>query len=87
MNREPFNEKMDDELLKNDFAYYNDWEYGPVSGWQSEDHMTLSLMRHDFGYWLILSQHASGTNPRFNVGSSNSAQEIIAIRDALKVLW
>jgi hypothetical protein len=85
--REKFNESMDAELLANGFAYYSDWEYGPESGWECQDHYVLSLMRHDYGYWLIISHHASGENPKMNIGSSNDAKEIIAVRDALKVLW
>lgn len=29
MAREKFDKTMDDELLKNDFKYYDDWKYGP----------------------------------------------------------
>lgn len=84
---EKFNEGMDAELLVNDFAYYNDWEYGPESGWSGQDHYILKLMRHNFGYWLIVGHHGSGENPVINIGSSNDAKEIIAVRDALKKLW
>jgi hypothetical protein len=86
--KEPFNEKMDEILLQNDFAYYDDWEYGPVTGWTANnDHYSLKLMKHSFGYWLIISKHASGENPSFNIGSSNNANEILAVTEALKILW
>jgi len=85
--RENFNEAMDAELLANGFAYFDDCEYGPECGWSSQDHYVLSLMRHSYGYWLIISRHASGENPTMNIGSSNDAKEIIAVRDALKRLW
>lgn len=86
--REPFNKSMDAELLKNDFAFYDDWEYGPISGWSSRfEHYSLKLMRHDFGYDLIISRHASGHNPFMNIGSSNNAAEIIELRDGLKRLF
>jgi len=79
---------VDDILLANDFAYYDDWEYGPMSGWSSDwEHYTLKLMRHDFGYWLILSAHSGGENKTFNVGSSNDAEQIISIRDSLAKLF
>jgi hypothetical protein len=86
--KEKFNEEMDKELLENGFAYYDDWKYGPMSGWTtSHEHHTLRLMRHDFGYDLIISRHASGTNPTMGIGSSNNAKDIIKIRDSLKNLW
>lgn len=87
MEREKFNKEMDAELLSNDFAYYPDWGYGPGSSWSESDHFSLCLMRHDFGYWIILMQHAGGENRTMNIGSSNNAKEIIAVRDALKKLW
>jgi hypothetical protein len=88
MKREKFDETMDSELLKNGFAYFEDWQYGPMDGWTtSHEHHTLSLMRHDFGYDLIIGRHASGTNPRMGIGSSNRAMDIVEIRDALKKLW
>lgn len=87
MELEPFDKEIDAELLANDFAYYPDWSYGPESGWSKADHYSLCLMRNKFGYWLILRQHASGENYTMNLGSSNNAQEIIAVRDALKKLW
>jgi hypothetical protein len=87
MKRPAFNEGMDKELLANDFAYYSDWEYGPESGWSGQDHYSLRLVRHDYGYWLIIRCHASGDNPLMNIGSSNDAKNIIAVRDALKKLW
>ena len=83
-----FNENMDSELLSNDFAYYDDWEYGPQSGWSNAfERYILKLMRHDYGYWLIVGHHASGKNPTMNIGSSNDAKEIIAVRDAIQKLW
>lgn len=83
-----FNEAMDLILLANGFEYFSDWEYGPQDGWSTgSEHYTLSLMRHDYGYWLILSAHLSGENKGLNMGSSNEASEIIAVRDALQKLW
>lgn len=80
-----FDESMDAVLLENGFSYYDDWEYGPESGWSEPfDHISLKLMRTDHGYWIIFSRHASGENPSFNIGISNSAHEIIALRDMLK---
>ena len=85
---EKFNESMEDELLKNDFAYYDDWKYGPVSGWSTDhEYYTLYLFKHNFGYWLIISCHASGTNPKMNIGSLNNADDIITVRDSLRKLW
>ncbi len=85
--REKFNESMDAELLENDFARFSDWEYGPESGWSHQDHYSLRLMQHDFGYWLIIREHAGGENKTMNIGSSNNAKDIIAVRDALKGLF
>ncbi len=87
MDRPPFDESMDEVLLRNGFAYYSDWKYGPESGWSAGDHYTLKLMRHDFGYWLIIGRHSSGENPIMNIGSSNNAEYIILVRDALIKLW
>lgn len=87
MERVSFDKDIDVELLANDFAYYPDWLYGPESGWNEADLYSLRLMRHDFGYWIILRQHAGGENHMINMGSSNNAKEIIAVRDALKKLW
>ena len=85
---EKFNEGMDAELLSNDFAYYDDWEYGPQAGWSNAfEHYVLKLMRHTHGYWIIVGHHASGENPTMNIGSSNEAKEIIAVRDAIQTLW
>jgi len=86
--REPFNHSMDSVLLSHDFSYYNDWDYGPMSLWSTGwEHHSMKLMRHDFGYWIILSNHCSGKNKTLNMGSSNNADDIIAIRDTLKKLW
>ena len=88
MQRKNFNESIDADLLANDFKYYDDWKYGPISGWVTNyEYYSLKLMKHNFGYWLIISCHAGGENPSMNIGSSNSAQDIIAIRDSLSVLW
>jgi len=88
MQRDKFDKSIDTELLANNFKYYNDWEYGPISGWTTGyERYSLKLMKHDFGYWLIISCHAGGENPSMNIGSSNNAQDIIAIRDSLSVLW
>ncbi len=86
-DRSPFDEKIESELLKNGFAYYDDWKYGPVSGWSHQDHYSLNLMKHSFGYWLIIRAQFGGDNKTMNVGSSNNAQEIIAVRDALAKLF
>ena len=88
MARDKFDGSIDKELLENDFAYYDDWKYGPMSGWStSHEHHTLRLMRHDFGYDIIVGRHASGENPTMGIGSSNNAKDIIKIRDSLKKLW
>jgi len=80
-----FDETMDSILLKKGFTYYDDWEYGPESGWSEPfDYITLKLMRTDHGYWIIFSRHASGEHPSFNIGISNNAYDIIALRDMLK---
>ena len=88
MERAKFDKAIDKELIENDFAYYDDWEYGPISSLPHDyDHYSLMLMKHNYGYWLIVSRHASGENPRVNIGSSNNAKEIIEIRDSLRKLW
>ena len=88
MKRDKFDKAIDKELLEHDFAYYDDWEYGPMSGWTTDhEHYTLKLMKHDFGYWLIMGRHSSGENPTMNFGSLNNAKDIIEIRDSLKKLW
>ena len=88
MSKEKFNKEIEAELLKNDFAHYDDWEYGPISGYSTgHEYYSLKLMKHAFGYWIIISCHASGENPAMNIGSSNNAKDIIAIRDSLKKLW
>ncbi len=88
MDREKLDTTMDAELIKNDFGRYDDWEYGLVSGWSTgHEHYTLYLMRHDFGYWLIVNAHQSGENTKMNIGSLNSAKDIINIRDSLRKLW
>lgn len=84
---EKFNGGMDAELLANDFAYYDDWKYGPSSCWSGPDLYTLELMWHNYGYWLILRRHGGGENKEMNLGSSNYAKDIIAVRDALRRLW
>lgn len=83
-----FNSAMDSELLSNGFAYYDDWKYGPYTGWSGQGYYVLKLMRHSFGYWLIIQRHyAGGENSTLNIGSSNDAEKIIAVRDALQKLW
>lgn len=83
-----FDNSMDNELIANGFKYYADWEYGPISGWTTDyEYFSLKLMRHDFGYWLIIGRHPSGENPAMNIGSLNNATDIIAIRDSLRKLW
>lgn len=82
--KDPFDASMDATLLQNGFKYYDDWEYGPMSGWSwSCDHPSIRLMKHSFGYSIIFSVHASGLNPHMVIGNSNNADEIIALRDAL----
>lgn len=84
MNKDKFNVLMDEVLLRNNFSYYDDWKYGPQSAWSIDcEHFTMKLMRHDFGYWIILDAHASGERKQMNIGSSNSAQDIILARDSL----
>lgn len=86
--RDKFDKTIDEELLENDFAYYDDWKYGPMSSWLTAcEHHTLKLMKHDFGYDLIIGRHASGKNPTMGIGSSNNAKDIIEIRDSLRKLW
>jgi len=87
LNRPPFDEAIEKALLENGFAHYDDWKFGPESSWSHQDHYSLSLMKHDFGYWLIVKSHFGGENKTLNIGSSNSAQEIIAIRDMLSKLF
>lgn len=82
-----FDPKMDEILLENDFAYYSDWEYGPISGWNERfDHVSLKLMHCYFGYLIIFRRHAGGENKEQNIGLSNSAEDIIQLRDLLKKL-
>ena len=55
-----------------------------MSGWRNDhDFYSLSLMRHDYGYWLILKCKTEG----MNIASSNDAKEIINVRDSLSKLW
>lgn len=78
-------EVIDKILLANGFKYYDDWKYGPSDTWSEDyDIVTLKLMHHDLGYWLIFSRHASGENASMNIGESNNAEEIIKLRDILK---
>lgn len=80
-----FDETMDETLLQNGFEYFDDWGYGPQCAWSEDwDHVGLKLSRHSFGYWIVFRRHAGGANPAMNIGSSNSAEEIIALRDMLK---
>jgi len=86
--REKFNPNLDEALLANGFKYYDDWEYGPESGYSTGyEHYTIKLMRHDFGYWIILDAHNGGNRTQMNIGSSNCAEEIIAVKNALEKLW
>jgi len=88
MIRDPFDKSIEKKLLENGFKKFDDWTYGPKFSFsQDYDHLSLILMAHDFGYDLILGLHASGTNPRMNIGSSNSAEDILAVRDAINKLW
>lgn len=88
LNHTRFDEAMEAKLLENGFKYYGDWEFGPVSGWSGDfERYNMNLMKHSFGYWIIVVAHASGENKEFNLGSSNSAEHIIAIRDLLSKLF
>lgn len=84
MKKDKFDPTIDEQLLENGFAYYNDCKFGPMSGWRADyDFYSLRLMRHDHGYWLILKCTAK----EINIGSSNDAKEIINVRDSLSKLW
>ena len=87
MDREKFDESIVKELIDNGFSFSQDWAFGPVSSWSHQDHYSLRLMKHHFGYWLIISQHFGGENKKVNLGSSNNAKDIIAVRDVLRRLW
>jgi len=83
-----FNKDIDAELLASGFKYYDDWEHGPQIGWHIiHDYFTMRLMRHNFGYWLIIEAHEGGANKRLNIGSSNKAEDIIAVKEALDRLF
>jgi hypothetical protein len=84
---ERFNPVMEKELLDNGFSNDPEWEYGPVSTWVNQDFYTMQLMKHDFGYFIILQQKFGGEYKTINIGSSNNAQDIIKVRDALKLTW
>jgi len=85
--REKFNKGMDSELLSNGFNYYSDWRYGPQICWSGHDISSIKLMRHDYGYWIIIRLCDGVAHTEMNIGSSNDAKEIIAVRDALQKLW
>ena len=86
--RKPFDKSIEAVLLENGFGRFSDWKYGPQTGYSQDfEHYTVSLMEHNFGYFIILSKHASGRNPGFNIGSSNDAQEILDLVAALRKLW
>ncbi len=86
--RERFNEGIDEVLLANGFKYYEDWEHGPQAAWSIDcEHYTMQLMRHSFGYWIIIDAHASGERKKLNMGSSNNAADIIAVKAALERLF
>ena len=77
-------EQIDKVLLCNGFEYFDDWEYGPMFGWSEQcDRINLKLFKHAYGYWIIFRRHASGANIEMNIGSSDSAFDIIALRDTL----
>ena len=88
MDRDKIDKSIESELLNNGFKFYNDWEFGPMCSWSTDcEHYALKLMRHAFGYWLILSAHESGSNSEMNIGSLNNAQEIIAVRNSLSKVF
>jgi hypothetical protein len=88
MNLDKFDKSIEAELLKNDFAFYDDWKYGPESGWFNDNgFFTLKLMGHDYGYWLIIETSGGGERKGINIGSSNNAKDIVSVRDAFKKLW
>ena len=89
--RDAFNKNMDEELLSRGFEYHDDWQFGPQSGGSNNrEFFGLSLMRHDHGYWLILNCRGCRSSG-LNLGSSNNAEDIIAVRDSLRdsleLLW
>ena len=76
---------IDKILLENGFKYFDDWKYGPQCTWNEDyDIVTLQLMHHNYGYWLILHRHAGGENIDMNIGESDNAHEIIVLRNLLK---
>lgn len=86
--KKDFDKTIEEELLKNDFVLDDDEGCSLSSGWSQDwERYRLYLMKHDFGYWLIIGCHASVENPKMNIGSSNSAKEIIELRDSLKQLF
>lgn len=88
MRKNSFDESIEAKLLDSGFNNYDDWEYGPCCGWSADcEHYSLKLMEHDYGYWLILSAHQSGSNPEMNIGSLNRAQDIIDVRDSLSKVF
>lgn len=77
--------QIDEILLKNGFSYYDDWEYGPITGWSEDfDHVSIKLFEHDKGYWIIFSRHASGANKTMNIGDTSSAVDILSVVNSLK---
>ena len=80
-----FDENINKLLLANGFKFYNYWEFGPIDSWSEDmDHISLRLLRHNFGYWIQFRRHAGGQNKTLIIGESNNADDIIALRDALK---
>ena len=80
-----FDECIDDVLLANGFKYYDDWEYGPQAGWSTDwEHYTIRLNRHSFGYWVNVIAHSGGENKHLCLGSSNSADDILALKNLLE---
>jgi hypothetical protein len=82
-----FDPSMPDKLKAADFEHYKDTGYDFEYGWWAGDHTSMHLLPHDYGYWIILCRHESGENRKLNIGSSNSAEEIIALRDAMEKLF
>lgn len=78
---------IDEKLMQNGFEYYDDWEYGPSIGWSKEGGFySINLMRHGYGYWLILEHAQGGGRSSINIGSSDNADDILAFAGALNKL-
>lgn len=81
-------DQIDSYLFDNGFAYYDDWEYGPQYGYSiPHERFRIYLMRGSYGYSICLNAHASGTNKKFPIGTSNSAEDIINLKQLLERLF